>query len=486
MTISPVSYTVNAAPLTATYTANLKHKAGETASTALNIGNLEQQGEIINVSDQGAADGVQTYNFTLNAGDNAYLQPSFKNIVDQVTTRIQLLDSQGNIVADNQGTTAQQYAYTQFTSTGLTPGAGNYSIQVTPVGGAGAPQISLTALQQQGTSLSVNSTLNKAEPAEYYNFSLANSNNIKLAFDSNANSSATRIQLYDGNGHLVADNQGSSYEKNQFIQLTSGTGLTATSGNYQVKVSYSNSATPTDAGLNYNFQLYSGSNYAVVYKTNAAVPSSTTTAASSVTPDSKAKLFAQTAYHTLNETAQTGVSIGYLKQDKTSLNVYSLLTAVDSTDYYNFTLQNGSSNLKLALTNLTNAKNTTAVHLQLLDSSGARVLADNQGTPAQKSAFAALTSSNGLTAKPGQYVVKATYGQGVSKTQNLAYNFQLFSGTTYSASYKTTASAQTYANAVLNGNAAGGYSPAAAAASYLNGAANGSITDVISALQNLA
>jgi hypothetical protein len=486
MTISPVAYTVQAAPLTATYTANLTHKAGETSSTALNIGNLQQQGEIIDVTDGGTTAGVQSYNFTLNAGDSALLSASFSNIVDQATTRVQLLDSQGNIVADNQGTTAQQAAYTQFTSSGLIPGAGNYSVQVTPVTGAGAPQISLTALQQQGTSLSVSSTLNTNEPAEYYNFSVSNSDNIKLAFASNANSSATRVQLYNSTGQVVADNQGTSYQRSQFAQLTSGTGLAATGSSYQVKVSYADGTTPTDAGTKYNFQLYSGTNYAVVYQTNAAVSTTTATALSSVTATTDAQGYGQTAYHTLNETAQTGVSIGYLKQDKTSLNVTSLLTQVDSTDYYNFVLQDGSNNLKLALSNLTDTSNPNGVHLQLLDNTGARVIADNQGTAAQKAAFAELTSATGLTADPGTYVVKATYGQGVNKTSLLQYNFQFFSGTSYSASYKTTATAQTYQNAVLNGNIAGGYSPAAAAASYLNDLSSGTTLDIMSALQTLA
>lgn len=487
MTISPVSYTVQAAPLLATYTANVSHKTGETSSTGLNIGNLEQQGAVINVNDQGTTAGVQSYSFTLAAGDNAYLSPSFSNVVDQASTQIQLLDSQGNIIADNRGTAAQQYAYTQFTSTGLAPGAGNYTVQVTPSGGVGAPDISLTALQQQGTSLSVNSTLNATQPDDYYNFSLANSNNIKLAFNAASNSSSTRVQLYDSLGHLVADNRGTSFQQSQFTQLTSGAGLTSASGNYQIKVSYADGATPTDAGLNYNFQLYSGTNYAVVDQTNAKAPSSTSvTAAQSVKAAAGATLAAQTAYHTLNETAQSGVSIGYLTQNKTTLNVYSLLTPVDSTDYYNFILQDGSTNIKLSLSNLTSASNTTGIHFQLLDNTGAKVIADNQGTPAQQAAFTQLTSSSGLTATPGTYVVKATYGSGAAKSTNLQYNFQLFSGSTYSASYKTTASAQTYENALLNGNIGGNYNTAAAAAAYINGVANGTTTDIISALQSIA
>ncbi len=487
MSISAVTSSVQAAALLATYTFNTKHRTGETADSAMNIGNLEQEGVAIGVTDQGTTDGVQTYNFTVkNSNDNISLVSNFNNVVDKVTTRVQVFDSNGNTIADNQGTSDQQYAYTQLTSTGLTPGAGNYSVVVTPLdGSAGAPQIDLSVLQQQGTSLSVNSSLNTAEPAEYYNFSLVNSNNIKLAFDANANSSATRVQLYDSTGRLIADNRGTAYQKSKFNDLTSGTGLTATSGDYQVKVSYADGVTPTDAGLKYNFQLYSGTNYDVTYQTNAIALTSNSTAASSVTASDKTAAFGQTAYHTLNETAQTGISIGYLKQDKTSLFVSSILTAVDATDYYRFTLQSGN-NLKLSLSNVTNPTDTSSVRLQLLDSSGGHVIADNQGSAAQKAAFTQLTSSTGLTERPASYIVKASYSGGANKQKALQYNLQLFSGTTYSARYKTTASAQTYQNALLSGTLGSGSSANTAIASYLNSASNGTIQDVMSVLKTLA
>ncbi len=477
MTISPVTSSVLAAALTTTYTLNTTHKAGETAATAVNIGDLEQQGTIIDVSDQGTTSGVQSYNFTLQQGDSAYLGALFSNPVDQLTTQIQLYDSKNNLIADNFGTTAQQAVYKQLTTTGLAPGAGNYNVKVTPVGGAGAPAISINALQQQGTSLAVNSQLTPNESAEYYNFSVSNSGNLKLAFDAGSDNSAARVQVYDSTGHLIADNRGTAYQQNAYGQLTSATGLAESSGNYSIKVSYADNAANTDQSLKYNFQLYSGTNYGVVYQTNAATAPVDNSAAGSVTAAPDTQAFGQQAYHSVNETAQTAVPVGWIQQNKTAINTTSLLTPVDSTDYYSFILQSGN-NLKLSLTNLTDQTNTSAVRLQLLDGSGGRVIADNQGTAAQQAAFAELTSSTGLAATPASYVVKATYGQGASKDTNLEYNFQVFSGTTYSSVYNTTASAQNYENAVLSGDLGGGYNPSVAAASYLVNQANGTTTDI--------
>jgi len=485
MTFSLVGSSVQAALLTATYTVNIKNKVGDTAKTAINIGNLDQQGTTVKVTDGGSSAGEQTYNFTLKAGDNAYLNPSFANAVDQITTRIQLYDSNSVLLVDNKGTTDQQYAYTQLTGGGFAPGPGNYRVVVTPSTYEGAPQISLSTLEQQGTSLSVTSAINTLEPAEFYNFSLGNSKNIKLDFLS-AQATSARIQLYDNTDHVIADSQGSSYERIKYSELTSGTGLTATSGDYQIKVSYSDGVKPTDNGLKYDFKLYSGTNYAVVYQTNVALPASTSNAESSVKATKDAKLYSRTDFHKYNEKPQSGVSVGYLKQDKTSLNVFSQLTAFNNTQYYSFVLQSGSTNLKLALKNNSNPKDTTSVRLQVLDSSGGRVIADNFGTSAQRDKFKQITSSNGIETTAGTYVLKATYSPSANKNKTQQYNVKLFSGTTFSASYKTTASSQTFQNARDSGDLSSNTSARSAIASYLTSASNGETVDVISALKTTA
>src|SRR5262249_35919574 len=100
--------------------------------------------------------------------------------------------------------------------------------------------------------------------------------------------------------------------------------------------------------------------------------------------------------------------------------------------------------------------------------------------------YAAITSSTGLAAKPGDYQVKVTYAQGAKKNLTQNYNFQIYSGTTYLNSYQTIASAQTYGNAILTGNPnVAGFSASSAAASYLQSFSNGSAPDILSTLSSL-
>ena len=479
MSISPVTYSVFPTANTATYSVKLNQPLKPTLANAIDIGNLTQESSIISVSDQGTTSGVQSYSFTLNDNtDSAYLNTSFSTLVGSVTTDVQLIDSQGNVIADNQGNDQQQNAYTELTSSGLTPGAGTYSVQVTPSTYEGAPQIALSVLQQEGTSLSVNSTLTPSDPAEYYNFSLSDGNNIKLA----ASNSTAHIQLLNSKGHVVADNQGNTSQKDYFSQLTSGTGLASTPGNYTVAVSYPTGTSNPNQNLNYNFQLYSGTNYSVVDQTTAVANSTPISASASVTAAQQVQTFTQETFNTIGETATSAVASGYLQSNKTSLSITGQLSTVDSSDYYSFGLQSGN-NLKLALSNLTDSTATSNVRVQLLDNSGGEILADNQGTTAQQAAYKELTSGLGLNANPAYYVVKVSYGHGAAQTQSLDYNVQLYSGDTYSSVYKTTASSQTYENAVLRGNFKTGYSAYASAAAYLTGVQNDTATNVIAALQ---
>src|SRR5262249_33204675 len=130
-----------------------------------------------------------------------------------------------------------------------------------------------------------------------------------------------------------------------------------------------------------------------------------------------------------------------------------------------------------------NVTNTAPTRIQLLDITGTEVIADNFGTDAQKQAFNNLTSTTGLAATPGQYVVRVGYAPGANTSQTQTYNFQVYSGTTFLNSYQTVASAQTYENAILSGNPnVVGFNASSAAASYLTGALNGtqgSIFDTI-------
>lgn len=457
----------------ATFNYKANHTKGETLASAVNIGNLTEANTAVKGVADSSGNGTNSYNVTVPSGSNLYL--GLQNI-DTLYTNVKILDDQGNVVADSSGDAYLQHQYNQAISGGgLTTPAGDYTVQLSNTAGSVADQAAdFSTTNTLGTSLSVNSQLSAVNQQEYYNFALQG-NNIKLAFQNTTNTSTAQVQLYNSSGQLVADNRGNSVLQKAFSDLTSGSGLTTTAGSYVVKVSYAANADVTK-NQSYNFQLYSGSSYASQYTTTASAVTKTT-ATDSVTATDDARVYGRTAYHTINETASSAINIGWLQQNKSSLNVISQVTAVDSTDYYSLTLQQGN-NLKLAFTNQTN---TSALRVQVYDGSGVRVIADNYGTLAQKAAYTALTSYSGVTEKPGTYLIKVGYAPTVTgssgaavptKAKSQYYNFQVYSGTTYSASYKTIASAQTLQNAILSGETIGGvsnsFSAGATLASYLN------------------
>ena len=480
MTYSLATSSMTPSALPTVFSVNTAHPKNETAAKAINIGNLQEQSSIVSISDKGAEAGsAVSSSFVAQAGDIVSLSKSFTSSVEQVSTHFQLFDSSGNVIADNQGTSDQQTAYTSWAAGTLSiTAADTYTTVATPAFGTVA--LGINTVQQQGTSLQVNSQLTGGNAAEYYNFSLSTGNNIKLALDAGSASSSTRVQLYDADGHIVADSGGNSFQKSNFQALTSGTGLTSSVGNYSVKVSYAKGA-DTNKDINYTLNLYSGSTYAVVYKNNVKANPTDNTAAGSVTPTSDAQLYSRQGYNAINATAATAVNIGWITQDKSSLNVISQLTNADNTDYYSFTLQSGD-NLKFGFDSK-NTPNAAHIRVQVLDSSGNQVIADSAGTPTQKAAYKSLTTTNGLQAKAGGYVAKISYAPDAPKV-NTNYTFNIYSGTSYAAQYRTIASPQTYGNALLTGTV-GVKSASSGMAAYLTALANGDTTDAMTSALSL-
>ena len=480
MTYSLVSSSVSAATSVTTYNVKTSHKKNETAAQAINIGNLDEASATIAVSDQGkAASAAVSATFTAEAGTTS-LSQSFSNIVSQISTHFQLYDNASNIIADNQGTLEQQAAYASWVKGTLKVNAGTYTAIATPLAGLStAPSLTVKAIDQQGASLQVSSTLTGSDTSEYYNFSLSGSN-IKLDFHAATQSNGARVVLYNSNGAVVADSAGNAFQKNNYILLTSGSGLAASSGDYSIKVTYAHGA-DTTKDLKYSMQLYSGNSYAVVYKNKVTAQPYDNTATGSVTATSDAKLYTHQGYNKINATASTAVNIGWLQQNKSMLDVFSQLTSADSADYYSFTFQQGD-NLKFGF-NTKSTKDTSALRVQLMNSTGSYVIADSAGTAAQQKAYQALTTTGGLAAKTAKYVVKISYMPAATK-KDTSYEFGIYSGTTYAAKYKTIASAQTAANAMLSGTLSSA-STSTGLASYLTAAANGSTTDnLVAALQS--
>ena len=115
MTYSLASSSVTSSAMPTVYTVSTSHPKNETAAQAVNIGNLQEQSSIVSVSDQGKVAGAAVSStFTAQPGDIASMSEAFGNIVQKSSTHFQLFDSTGIVVADNQGTTAQQQAYADW------------------------------------------------------------------------------------------------------------------------------------------------------------------------------------------------------------------------------------------------------------------------------------------------------------------------------------------------------------------------------------
>lgn len=469
--MSLVSSSVSVGASVATYNYAQTHAKNATSDDAVSIGDLTEAGVVVTVTDNGStANTAVSSSFSANTGDVVSLSMAFDNTVDQTSTRFQLYDSSGNVIADNQGTTAQQTAYTEWVNGTLAMTADDtYTAVATPQNGVAA---TLSTYENQGTAIFVNSQLTGSSTAEYYNFTLTAGNDIKMDFDAGTKSSLMRVQILDSSGNVVADNFGNAYQKTKFNEMTSATGMEAEAGDYSIVVSYADGVDATQ-DVDYNFKLYSGSTYSVVYNTDATAQTYDPSALGSVEAADEYESLKATRYHKVDEKAATGVNIGWLKEDVSALQVLSQLTSLNSNQYYTFTLQKGS-NLKFDFDSTTTT-DRSAIRVQLYDKTGTRIIADSEGTKAQRDMYEKLTSSTGITVDDAQsYVLKMTYASDVKYKRDTNYKFYVMSGTTYSALYKTTASAQTYANAVLNGNYKASYSTASGLAAYLSGSSDSS------------
>ncbi|MFA5041104.1 MAG: hypothetical protein WC464_05680 [Bdellovibrionales bacterium] len=463
-----VSSSVTASGVPTTYSISTSHPKNETADEAIDIGNLDAQSSIITISDDGAvATSAISQSFVAKEG-TVSLSEVFDNFVTEIFTRFQLIDSEGTVIADSQGTTEQIAAYDEWVEGTLAVSAGTYTVTATPeTAYTGELALTVGSSERQGTSLYVDSSLTGSDTSEYYNFSLSGSN-IKLDFDAGSNAKNVRVILYNEDGKIIADSDGNAYQKSKYVSLTSSSGLSADSGDYSIEVTYADDV-DTTVPIDYNFSLYSGNSYAVVYKNTVEAQPYDGSARGSVEATSDAELYEASAYNKIITSAAQAVNIGWIQQDKSMLDVYSQLTAADNVEYYSFTFQQGN-NLKLDF-NPTTTTNEAGLRVQLMDATGSRVIADSGGTKAQREMYAKLTSSEGVDANTGNYIVRISYAEGAAK-DTITYEFGIYSGSSYSAQYKTIASAQTYENAILTGELGSSTAASSAIAAYLTAQMN--------------
>lgn len=334
---------------------------------------------------------------------------------------------------------------------------------INPINSSPSSAVNIGNLVADKTQLTALGAVIGSNPTDYYSFNLTGKS-FAAQF---SNTNNLDYQISNSAGTVIADNNGTTAQQLAFSQMTAPGGLTAVSGKYTIKVTYgptSQKGTQQD----YRIQLYSGSTFSAAYETTAAAQanlSQNVTADNTLTfSTADAGLFTTTKYNKINAQISSAINIGWLVADKTSLKVLSQTTVADNTNYYKFSFVSGSS-LKLAFNNKTN---TSPLQVQLYDSSGLHVLADNYGTKDQVAAFNALNSPDGLSAQHGSYIVKVFYGPGTTSKQTQTYNFQVSSGSSYSALDQTTAPAQSVMNAILSGNYTSGYNSKTASASYVN------------------
>lgn len=153
-----------------------------------------------------------------------------------------------------------------------------------------------------------------------------------------------------------------------------------------------------------------------------------------------AKLYQRQTVNTIGATADDATDLGTLTTNKTALNVIGKVCRENSKDYYSFTLDGDS--LKMDFNNTTDSAD---MRVQLIDSEG-NVVADNEGTDDQQTAYDDLTSDDGLDADAGTYTVRVSYGSTALKSVAQSYTLSLYSGTKFNDVYQTQASTQTTLN----------------------------------------
>lgn len=344
--------------------------------------------------------------------------------------------------------------------------------------------IDIGTLTTNKTQLDVGGQVNRANPKNYYKFTL-DGDSMKMDFTNLTGSADMRVKITDSSGNVIADNEGTDDQIAAFDTLSSSDGLDADPGEYTITVSYGSTALKGTA-QNYSIGLYSGTEFTSSYQTLA---SSQTSLNQKVVVDntltyatSDAEDYSVDAYNHLNASATDSVDIGWLYENKTALKLSSTLTTTNYEQYYSFTVQKGET-VKMSLNNITD---TSDLRVQIMDATGTYVFADSQGTEEQQAAYAELTSSDGLALENGvQYTIKVSYADGADRTDSQKFQLSLYSGDHYTDLYETNAYPESYDTASLNGTLPDSYSPLSALASQLYSQAQGEDTDIFTTLASL-
>ncbi len=345
--------------------------------------------------------------------------------------------------------------------------------------------VNIGTLTYEKTQLGVASQISKANPVNYYNFTL-DGDTLKLDVQNFIGTATIRIQLMDSDGDVIADSStfADADLQTAYASLNSSNGLDAEAGEYYTKITF-DATEYRSVPQTYQMSLYSGVRFSRSYET---IASSQVKSSQHVTIDNtmtfstlNAEEYSNQDVHRANATAESAINIGWLYENKTALGTQSTLTDICDEQYYSFTLQKGET-IKTSLDNKADESDRADIRVQVLEPSGTYVYADSHGTDEQKAAYAELISSTGLEVDQGTYVIKISFAQGEDKSKDQSYGLKIYSGNTYEDYYETLVATENAATAVLSGTYTDIYNPKTSLASYLLAKSNEEQSDIMAAL----
>lgn len=336
------------------------------------------------------------------------------------------------------------------------------------------------------TQLNVTAQVSAANPENIYMFDL-DGDSLKTSLYNYTSGIDLRAQIMDSNGKVIADSSEYASDTLQaaFKSADSPTGLDLDAGRYYVKVTVDITEKKSVA-QSYELSLYSGDFFRNSYSTIAASQIKSTQHVvvdnTMVFSTLNALSFSNDDVHRANASIDSPINIGWLYENKSSLSVRSMLTAVAEEHFYSITLQKGDA-LKFALDERTD---DGFVRIQLMDPSGTYIYADSHGTEEQQEAYAEFTSEDGLDSQRGQYIIKASFILGKDKSTDMEYDFKLYVGDRYESIYQTNVTTETADTALLQGSfvSSADYNPITALASYMQAEASGSGTNIMDTLKS--
>ncbi len=382
--------------------------------------------------------------------------------------------------------TTSMYSASKFNNTTLNASAASSSLIYQrdvsmPLNGTRADARDLGALITDKTQLDITGQVSRENATHYYKFTL-DGDNLKLNFQNNTSSSALRLQILNKNGTVVADSSSfaSAAKREAYQAITSGDGLDQDAGEYYVKVTFDSTAMRS-VPQTYSVALYSGTRFSVSYQTTGK---SQTKSSQAVLIDNTmtyslidAKGFETKNSHIANAQPADAINIGWIFENKSALSVSSQLTDVCSCQYYMLTLQKGES-LKMAFNNKTN---TSEMRIQVYDPLGVKLYADSHGTTAQREAYEALQSADGLAVDTGNYLFKVSYAPDQDKKKQI-YELKFYSGNTFDTLYETKVGTESLSAAIANGRWATQYNMQNATVAYLQNMADGNEVNIMDAV----